>query len=76
VLKSESSLSIPSQYHQALKEQEDTDDRYIRSLPIKPRVQFKTLYPNASPLALDLLAKLLSFDPSKRVGCQESLEHP
>jgi mitogen-activated protein kinase 7 len=57
-------------------EKGETDDRYIRSLPIKPRVQFKTLYPNASPLALDLLAKLLSFDPSKRVGCQESLEHP
>ncbi|GFZ46933.1 mitogen-activated protein kinase [Saitozyma sp. JCM 24511] len=49
---------------------------YIRSLPIKPRVPFKTLYPNASSLALDLLQKLLMFDPAKRIGCQEALEHP
>ncbi|WWD16954.1 hypothetical protein CI109_101386 [Kwoniella shandongensis] len=49
---------------------------YIRSLPIKPRVQFKTLYPGASPLALDLLQKLLTFDPAKRFGCEEALEHP
>ncbi|TYJ52109.1 hypothetical protein B9479_007289 [Cryptococcus floricola] len=49
---------------------------YIRSLPIKPRVRFETLYPSASPLALDLLGKLLTFDPAKRFGCQEALEHP
>lgn len=53
-----------------------TDLSYIRSLPIKPRIQFKTLYPTASPLALDLLQKLLLFDPAKRIECQEALEHP
>ncbi|WVR06720.1 hypothetical protein IAU60_003752 [Kwoniella sp. DSM 27419] len=49
---------------------------YIRSLPIKPRIHFKTLYPGASPQALDLLQKLLTFDPIKRIGCEEALEHP
>ncbi|WVQ77847.1 hypothetical protein IAR50_007544 [Cryptococcus sp. DSM 104548] len=49
---------------------------YIRSLPIKPRVRFETLYPGASGLALDLLGRLLTFDPAKRFGCQEALEHP
>ncbi|TXT08813.1 hypothetical protein VHUM_02941 [Vanrija humicola] len=49
---------------------------YIRSLPIKPRVRFQTLYPGATPQALDLLEKLLCFDPAKRIGCQEALEHP
>ncbi|WWC69827.1 uncharacterized protein I206_103770 [Kwoniella pini CBS 10737] len=49
---------------------------YIRSLPIKPRVRFDTLYPNAQPLALDLLQKLLAFDPLKRFGCEQALEHP
>lgn len=49
---------------------------YIRSLPIKPRVHFKTLYPSASPLAIDLLQRLLMFDPARRIGCQEALEHP
>lgn len=53
-----------------------SDTSYIRSLPIKPRVKFKTLYPNGTPLALDLLEKLLCFDPAKRIGCQEALEHP
>lgn len=53
-----------------------TDTSYIRSLPIKPRVKFKTLYPNATPAALDLLEKLLAFDPAKRIGCPEALEHP
>ncbi|KAI9639101.1 kinase-like domain-containing protein [Dioszegia hungarica] len=49
---------------------------YIRSLPIKPRIHFKTLYPNASPTALDLLQKLLAFDPAKRLSCEEALAHP
>lgn len=52
------------------------DNSYIRSLPIKPRVKFKTLYPNATPLALDLLEKLLCFDPAKRISCNAALEHP
>lgn len=49
---------------------------YIRSLPIKPRIPFKQLFPQANPLALDLLGKLLAFDPSKRISCEEALEHP
>jgi serine/threonine protein kinase len=31
---------------------------YIRSLPIKPRIPFQTLYPHANPLAIDLLNKV------------------
>ncbi|EGG12085.1 uncharacterized protein MELLADRAFT_46685 [Melampsora larici-populina 98AG31] len=49
---------------------------YIRSLPHKPGVPFDQLYPNANPLALDLLSKLLSFDPSERITCNEALRHP
>jgi len=49
---------------------------YIRSLPIKPRIQFSTLYPTANPLALDLLSKLLCFDPARRISCEEALAHP
>ncbi|KAG0146428.1 hypothetical protein CROQUDRAFT_657410 [Cronartium quercuum f. sp. fusiforme G11] len=49
---------------------------YIRSLPHKAGVPFTQLYPNANPLALDLLSKLLSFDPSERISCNEALEHP
>src|ERR1700722_2476764 len=49
---------------------------YIRSLPIKPRVPFSTLFPNANPLAIELLSQLLCFDPAKRISCEQALNHP
>jgi len=44
---------------------------YIRSLPIRPRVPFTQMFPHANPLALDLLAKMLNFDPAKRITCDQ-----
>ncbi|CAE6412363.1 unnamed protein product [Rhizoctonia solani] len=49
---------------------------YIRSLPIKPRIPFQTMYPTANPQAIDLLGKLLAFDPAKRISCEQALTHP
>ncbi|GAA6060482.1 hypothetical protein JCM10212_007113 [Sporobolomyces blumeae] len=49
---------------------------YIRSLPFKPGVPFVQLFPSANPLALDLLAKLLAFDPHERISCEDALVHP
>ncbi|QPG75360.1 Mitogen-activated protein kinase slt2/MPK1 [Brettanomyces nanus] len=49
---------------------------YIRSLPYMPRIPFETLYPNASPLALDLLGKMLTLDPQQRISVDQALEHP
>ncbi|KNZ44199.1 uncharacterized protein VP01_941g19 [Puccinia sorghi] len=49
---------------------------YIRSLPYKEGVPFAELYPGANPEGLDLLSKLLAFDPSERITCNQALHHP
>ncbi|KAI9479613.1 mitogen-activated protein kinase [Zychaea mexicana] len=49
---------------------------YIRSLPFKKRIPFARLFPNANPQAVDLLEKLLTFNPAKRITVEEALKHP
>jgi mitogen-activated protein kinase 7 len=49
---------------------------YIRSLPHMPKQQFSKIYPKATDKAIDLLEKLLDFDPAKRITVEEALEHP
>ncbi|CAA7267420.1 unnamed protein product [Cyclocybe aegerita] len=48
---------------------------YVRSLPIKKVVPFKKIMPKADSQALDLLGKMLFFDPSDRVTVPGALEH-
>ncbi|KAG5647459.1 hypothetical protein DXG03_009390 [Asterophora parasitica] len=49
---------------------------YVRSLPFKKTVPFRKIIPAADPQALDLLAKMLAFNPSDRITVPEALEHP
>ena len=49
---------------------------YIKALPAKPKTPFATLYPNANPDAVDLLEKMLIFDPKKRWSAADCLKHP
>ena len=49
---------------------------YVRNLPFMPRVSFQRLFPSANPDALDLLSRMLSFDPTSRISVEEALEHP
>ena len=49
---------------------------YIRSLPFKKKIPMKAMFPKTSDLALDLLEKLLAFNPVKRITVEEALKHP
>jgi len=48
----------------------------LESMPAIKTKSFKSMFPNASPKALDLLQKLLQFNPNKRITVEEALEHP
>ncbi|KAG9009022.1 hypothetical protein FRB94_012659 [Tulasnella sp. JGI-2019a] len=49
---------------------------YIRSLPLKKKVPLETVFPTADPLAIDLLEKMLAFDPADRITVVDALAHP
>jgi mitogen-activated protein kinase 1/3 len=49
---------------------------YLKGLPVRRKVSFRSMFPNANPLALDLLDKLLTFNPMKRITVEEALGHP
>ncbi|EQC41440.1 CMGC/MAPK protein kinase [Saprolegnia diclina VS20] len=50
--------------------------RFILKQPKKAPVPLASLYPRASPLCLDLLAKMLVFNPRERITVDDALGHP
>lgn len=50
--------------------------KFIKSLPYSRGIEFSSLYPRADGLALDLLKKMLVFNPAKRITVLEALNHP
>ncbi|GLU02452.1 hypothetical protein SLE2022_197020 [Rubroshorea leprosula] len=50
--------------------------RYIRQLPAHPRQPLATVFPNVPPLAIDLIDRMLTFDPTRRITVEEALAHP
>ncbi|OWM85293.1 mitogen-activated protein kinase homolog MMK2-like [Punica granatum] len=50
--------------------------RYVRQLPQYRKQQLSTRFPNMSSKAVDLLDKMLVFDPTKRITVDEALCHP
>ena len=50
--------------------------KYIKSLPKRNRQSWSSLYAKANPVALDLLGKMLIFNPVKRYTVEQCLAHP
>lgn len=50
-------------------------NEYIRSLEKKPGRNLESLYPAADPTAIQLLKKMLMFNPAKRCTAEEALDH-
>ncbi|XP_011082915.1 mitogen-activated protein kinase 20 [Sesamum indicum] len=50
--------------------------RYLTSMRKKQPVPFALKFPNADPLALRLLERLLAFDPKDRLTAEEALADP
>ena len=49
---------------------------FIQNLPKRKPKDLNTVFKGANPDAIDLIRKMLTFDPSKRITIDEALEHP
>ena len=54
----------------------DRARNYVSLLPARQRTPWKQLYPSASDLALNMLDKLLTFNPHRRITVEDALRHP
>ncbi|EIE81061.1 mitogen-activated protein kinase HOG1 [Rhizopus delemar RA 99-880] len=50
--------------------------RFVKNLPKRDPIPFSQRFVGQDPQAVDLLEKMLSFDPSKRITAEEALSHP
>ncbi len=50
--------------------------KYLRTWPKRQKANFAVLFPRCEPAGLDLLDKLLAFDPNNRITATQGLSHP
>jgi len=49
---------------------------FMKKLAGKKKQEWSKLFPSADPQALDLLDKMLTFNPNRRITIAEALQHP
>ncbi|KAI9372576.1 mitogen-activated protein kinase mpkC [Aspergillus egyptiacus] len=50
--------------------------RMVKSLQKQPPRPFEEIFPGAEPEVINLLEKLLAWDPDRRISAEEGLKHP
>lgn len=54
----------------------ESAQKWVHRQRRRSKIPFEELYPNANQQALDLLEKLLTYDPEERLSAVEALKHP
>eukprot|EP01132_Coremiostelium_polycephalum_P004859 gene4859-6056_t len=49
---------------------------YVQTFPNWPGQCLSKTFPNCEPLALDLISKMLQYEPSRRISAKAALNHP
>ncbi|CAO3606941.1 unnamed protein product [Mucor fragilis] len=50
--------------------------RFVKNLPKREPIPFNQRFAGQDPQAIDLLEKMLTFDPRQRITAEEALSHP
>ncbi|KAH7441267.1 hypothetical protein KP509_03G031500 [Ceratopteris richardii] len=50
--------------------------QFLHQLPCYPKQQLATKFPHVPPLAIDLIEKMLKYNPQERITAEEALAHP